>query len=260
MGKRLAGRIAVVTGGASGIGAGCARTLAAAGAKLVIADIDFALGQAVAAEVGGRAFRLDVCDDAEHAAVAEEIEQVVGPVDIVVTSAGVIQRPLPPHELPIDNIDRIFAVDLRGVFMTCRLFGTRMAQRGAGAICNIASIAGMRSLPLHIYSPCKAAVISLTECLAAEWGASGVRVNVVSPGHTLTPGLATQIARGERDVSLIERNMALHRLVKVEEVANAVCFLCSDEASAITGVNLPVDCGWLAATPWNTFGGTRPAY
>ncbi len=256
----LDGRIAVVTGGASGIGEACARALADAGARVAVVDRDLEAARRVAAACNGSAHALDVRDEAAIDAVAEAIERDLGPTAICVTSAGLIQRPLPPHELTVADIDDILAVDLRGVLLTCRAFGTRMARRGGGVICNIASIAGMRAMPLHAYSPAKAAVINLTECLAAEWGASGVRVNVVSPGHTLTPGLQVQIARGERDVSTIERNMALRRLVGMDEVANAVHFLCSDAAAAITGANLPVDCGWLVATPWNTYGGTRPAY
>ncbi len=121
---------------------------------------------------------------------------------------------------------------------------------------NIASITAMRSVPLHAYAPAKAAVVSMTECLAAEWGRHGVRVNAVSPGHTLTPALQSAISAGERDIKLLEEN-ALGRMVNPEEVAKAVAFLVGDESSAITGVNLPVDCGWLVAGSWHTYGGLR---
>jgi NAD(P)-dependent dehydrogenase (short-subunit alcohol dehydrogenase family) len=134
-----------------------------------------------------------------------------------------------------------------------------MIARRRGSIVNIASIAGMRSMPLHAYAPAKAAVISMTACLAAEWGPAGVRVNAVSPGYTLTPALQDAIDRGERDVSNLSNNAALKRLVTPEEIAAVVAFLASDAASAMTGVNVPVDCGWLAATPWNTYGGLREA-
>jgi NAD(P)-dependent dehydrogenase (short-subunit alcohol dehydrogenase family) len=134
-----------------------------------------------------------------------------------------------------------------------------MAERGAGAIVNIASITAMRSVPLHAYAPAKAAVVASTECLAAEWGRSGVRVNAVSPGYTLTERVAAQIAAGHRDPQAICRNSAIPRLVRPEEVADAVLFLLSERASAITGVNLPVDCGWLLAPSWDTYGGPRAA-
>jgi len=97
------------------------------------------------------------------------------------------------------------------------------------------------------------------ECLAAEWGRSGVRVNAVSPGYTLTPALQSAIDKGQRDVSLLNENSALGRMVSTEEVARAVCFLASEDASAITGANLPVDCGWLVTPSWHTYGGLRPA-
>jgi len=108
-------------------------------------------------------------------------------------------------------------------------------------------------MPMHAYAPAKAAVIAITECLAAEWGRSGVRVNAVSPGYTLTPALQAAIDKGQRDVSMLNENSALGRMVSPEEVARAVCFLASEDASAITGANLPVDCGWLVTPSWHTY-------
>jgi NAD(P)-dependent dehydrogenase (short-subunit alcohol dehydrogenase family) len=132
-----------------------------------------------------------------------------------------------------------------------------MAERGRGAIVNIASVVGHRSAPLHAYAPAKAAVISMTECLAAEWGRSGVRVNAVSPGYTRTPALQAAIDSGQRDATLLAGSAALGRMVEPEEVANAVVFLASNEAAAITGANLAVDAGWLVSTSWTTYGGVR---
>jgi len=139
------------------------------------------------------------------------------------------------------------------------VFGQRMAQRRSGAIVNIASIAGMRSMPLHAYAPAKAAVISITESLAAEWGRAGVRVNAVAPGYTRTPALQAAIDRGERDVTNLTLHSALGRMVEPEDIARAVAFLCGVDAAAITGVTLPVDCGWLVATSWLTYGGVPDA-
>jgi len=141
----------------------------------------------------------------------------------------------------------------------CLAFARGMIDRRRGSIVNIASIAGMRSMPLHAYAPAKAAVIAITECLAAEWGPSGLRVNAVSPGYTLTPALKNAIDRGERDVSSLLANAALRRLVDPAEIARVVAFLVSDAASAMTGANVPVDCGWLAGTSWSTYGGLREA-
>jgi NAD(P)-dependent dehydrogenase (short-subunit alcohol dehydrogenase family) len=255
MSTDLAGRLAVVTGGASGIGEAVARLCAARGATVVIADIDTEAGARVASELGGHLVAMDVGSAEATAAAAERIENEIGAVDILVTSAGITQRPLPPEELPQEAWDRVLHIDLRGTWLAAVEFGKRMAVRGHGSIVTIASIAGMRSMPLHAYTPAKSAVIAMTADLATEWGRSGVRANSVSPGYTLTPLLRDVIDRGERDPANLVGESALGRLVDPEEVARAVCFLASDEASAITGVNLPVDAGWLVAPSWRTYSG-----
>lgn len=256
-GASLSG-VAVVTGGASGIGAACCRELAARGARIALLDRDERV-HAVAREVNGRAWIVDVADDAAMERCADSIEAELGPVEILVNSAGVIQVPLSPDRLSMTIWDEVVRVDQRGTYVAAVVFGTRMAARRHGSIVNIASIAGMRSMPLHAYAPAKAAVIAMTECLAAEWGPVQVRVNAVSPGYTRTPALQAAIDKGERDVSSLERNAALGRLVEPAEIARAVAFLASADAEAITGANLPVDCGWLAAESWHTYGGLRQA-
>ena len=248
--------VAVVTGGASGIGAACCRELAARGARIAVLDRD-GRAQAVAREVNGRAWLGDVADQAALERCAESIETEFGPVEILVNSAGVIQVPYTPQRLPMENWDEVVRVDQRGTYVASLVFGARMVGRRRGSIVNIASIAGMRSMPLHAYAPAKAAVISMTECLAAEWGPSGVRVNAVSPGYTRTPALQAAIDKGERDVSALAGNSALGRLVEPLEIARAVAFLAGPDAAAITGANLPVDCGWLVAGSWHTYGGLR---
>ncbi len=258
----FSGRVAVVTGGASGIGAACARRLAEAGARVAVADIDLPGAEAVAVDLPGEGHAglfLDVRDAEAVEALAARLDAGMGPAAALVTSAGVLQIPQPPETLGMEEWDRVVGVDQRGVWACCLAWGRRMALRGEGAIVNIASVAGMRSMPLHAYAPAKAAVISMTECLAAEWGRSGVRVNAVSPGFTLTPALADAIAKGERDVSLIEDVTPMGRLVRPEEIAEAVAFLCSGAASAISGATLPVDGGWLVGPSWRTYGPIRPA-
>ena len=255
----LDGRIALVTGGASGIGEACVRDLAAAGARVVVTDIDESRAAAVAGSIAGAVHaRLDVTRMEELDALADRIGRELGPVDILVTSAGVLQKPVPPEDLPMAAWDHVIAVDQRGVYMSCLAFGRRMALRGAGSIVNIASIAGMRSMPLHAYAPAKAAVIAMTAALAAEWGRSGVRVNAIAPGFVLTPALQAAVDAGERDTAVLAENSALGRLVAAAEIARACRFLASDDASAITGVTLPVDAGWLVATSWHSYGGLRP--
>lgn len=247
----FAGRVAVVTGGASGIGAACVRLLAGHGARVVIAD------RKPAASPPVQAVTIDVADENSVAAAVEEIESRIGPVSVLINSAGVLQRTLPPEQLALAEWDFVMRVDLRGTYLCCSAFGARMAARGEGAIVNIASVAGMRSGPLHSYGPAKAGVIHLTECLAAEWGPKGVRVNTVSPGFTQTPALDKGKATGTLEDATMSSATALGRLIRPEEIAAAAVFLASDLASAITGVNLPVDAGYLVATPWAAYGGLR---
>lgn len=250
--------VAVVTGGASGIGAACCRELAARGARIAVLDRD-ERAHAVAREVNGRSWIADVADEPAMQRCANAIEAELGPVEMLVNSAGVIQMPVAPERLSMADWDEVVRVDQRGTYVASVVFGVRMAARRRGSIVNIASIAGMRSMPLHTYAPAKAAVISMTECLAAEWGPARVRVNAVSPGYTRTPALQAAIDKGERDASRLESNAALGRMVEPDDIARAVAFLSSDDAAAITGVNLPVDCGWLVAGSWHTYGGLRPA-
>jgi NAD(P)-dependent dehydrogenase (short-subunit alcohol dehydrogenase family) len=189
--------IAVVTGAASGIGEACARELAARGSPVVLLDRDERV-HAIAAELKGRGFIADVTDDEGLERSVRQIEEEVGPVQILVNSAGVLQQPLPPDRLSMKVWDEIIRVDQRGTYMASVMFAKYMADRAHGAIVNIASIVASRSVPLHAYAPAKAAVVSITECLAAEWGPAGIRVNAVSPGHTRTPALQRAIDRGER--------------------------------------------------------------
>lgn len=253
-----AGSIAVVTGGASGIGSACCHHLANLGAAVVVVDRNITAAQKIASALGSRSWACDVADAASVDGVAQEIDDQVGPVEILVNCAGIIQQPLSPEELPLSVWDDIIAINLRGSYLTSLAYGRRMARRGTGSIVNIASIAASRSMPLHAYAPGKAAIVSMTECLAAEWGRSGVRVNAVSPGYTRTPALQAAIDKGERDVAVLE-NSALGRMTQPEDVARAVAFLAGQDASAITGINLTVDCGWLLAQTWAPYGGVRPA-
>lgn len=254
----MEGKIALITGGASGIGAACVELLARRGARPVILDLDKALADRTAAELGCPAYQADITVAADVDALADRIEREVGHVEMLVNCAGMVQLDAaPPEEIDYDAWDRIMAVNVRGTFTCCRVFGSRMARRGSGSIVNIASIGGMRSMPLHAYSPSKAAVINLTECLAGEWGRSGVRVNTVTPGYTLTALAQGAIDSGQRDLSRLVSTTATGRLALPEDLANAIIFLLSDQAQSITGVNLPVDNGYLVALSWQQFGGCR---
>ncbi|MBP0630502.1 SDR family oxidoreductase [Cupriavidus sp. AcVe19-1a] len=256
---KLDGQCAVVTGGASGIGLACARLLSAAGATVAIADRDMEAALRAAQEMGSTAVEMDVGEEASVALAAARIHAAVGEVDVLVNCAGVLQRTLPPEDLSLKEWDKVARIDLRGTYLCCRQFGSGMARRGRGAIVNIASVAGMCSGPLHSYAPAKAGVINLSECLAGEWGPRGVRVNSVSPGFTHTPALEKGLASHTLEEPELASSAALGRLVGAEEVAKAALFLASDWAAAITGVNLPVDAGYLVARSWASYGGLRRA-
>jgi len=255
----LQGKSALITGGASGIGFACARWLASRGCSVAIADRDEQQARSAARAVGGTAFAVDVRDAEAVERLAATLEERPNGVHILVNCAGVLQNPLPPGELTMKEWDLVVDVDLRGTYLMCAAVGSRMAGRGEGSIVNVASVAGLRSGPLHAYGPAKAAVISLTECLAAEWGRCGVRVNAVSPGFTHTPSVAKSFELGVLDEEALAQSTALGRLIDVEEVAAAIGFLASPLASAITGANLPVDAGFLVAASWQAYGGLRPA-
>lgn len=248
--------LSVVTGGSSGIGAACVRHLSARGDQVILLDLPGTWDEAKLKKLGASAaYACDVTDEKALREVAALIEAKHGPVDGLVNSAGILQHRLPPDKLTMTEWDRVVAVDQRGTYLACAVFGSRMAELGSGAIVNIASVTGWRSVPLHAYAPAKAAVISMTACLAAEWGRSGVRINAISPGYTITEALQAAIDRGDRDPSDLTAPSAMGRMVTPDEIADSAGFLLSRAASAITGINLPVDAGWLAGSNWETYGG-----
>ncbi len=251
-------KVAVITGGASGIGYATAELLAARGACVVIADRNLEAAQSAADAIGCLSRYVDVARPDSIRDLAADLEDNVGPVALVVANAGIVQpQAFRPGELDPMVWDDIMGVDLRGVFLTCRELARRMIERRTGSIVNIASVSGIRPTPIHAYGTAKAGVIHLTQSLAAEWGPAGIRVNTVSPGFVLTPALEKGIELGLRDAALLKQNAALGEIAKPIEIARAIAFLLSDEASAITGVNLPVENGWLVAGSWHTYGGLR---
>ena len=176
----------------------------------------------------------------------------------MVNSAAIFQPQKPPEDLPIETWDRIVNSGYRGTYVAIVEFAKRMASRGAGSIVNISSMVGQRPNHGHAYYSAKAAVNMLTEGMAGEWGRSGVRVNAVSPGFVAVPRMIENIRGGKRyPVSPVEVS-ALGRLVEPLEVAEAISFLLSDRASAITGANINVDAGVLASNGWTVHGGVPP--
>jgi len=251
--------ITLVTGGLSGIGAATVAAAVAKGQQVVV--LDRAARPDTVLLAGAEVFpeSVDISNENAITVACEKIESRHGQIHVLVNAAGMLGKMNAPSRLTMTDFDCGIAVDLRGTFIVCREVGSRMARRKTGAIVNVASVVGMVSAPVHAYAPAKAAVIHLTTTLAAEWGPSGVRVNCVSPGFTETPALAKGLAAGALDLDGMTRTAALRRLVKPTEVAAAIVWLLSSEASGVTGANLPVDAGYLAGVPWQAYGGLRTA-
>lgn len=250
----------LVTGGLSGIGFATAQLLAEKGCFPIVIDIADFTDKHVDQGVHVWPYSVDVSDDAAVEQAIIGIEDEYGYLAGLVNAAGVLGKMQAPEILRMSDWDREFAVDLRGTFITCRAVGSRMAKRGGGAIVNIASVTGMSSAPVHGYAPAKAAVISLTTTLAAEWGPKNVRVNALSPGFTRTEALERGIKVGALNLRLLSESAALQRLVEPREVAKVAAWLLSADASAITGVNVPVDAGFMCGITWQAYGGLRDLY
>jgi NAD(P)-dependent dehydrogenase (short-subunit alcohol dehydrogenase family) len=201
----------------------------------------------------------DVANESVVVSGIADIETAHGPITGLVNAAGVFGKMHSVERVRMDNWDREINIDLRGTFLVARSVGARMAKRRHGAIVNVASVAGMTSGPIHAYTAAKAGVIQITQTLAAEWGRAGVRVNAVSPGFTRTAALEAGIASGALDANRLARNTAMNRLVEPTEVAHAIGWLLSPASSGVTGINLPVDAGFIAGSTWDAYGGLREA-
>jgi NAD(P)-dependent dehydrogenase (short-subunit alcohol dehydrogenase family) len=249
---RLEGCVAIVTGGANGIGRATCLALAAAGATVAVADLDAPAAGAVVAEIeraGGAAaaFAFDVsCERPVEANLAQVIARW-GRLDILVNNAGTALR-RPAVDLPLEDWNKVVAVNQTGVFLCSRAAAKRMIPQGKGAIVNTASIMGLSGGGLYpniSYQTTKGAIVNLTRALAVEWAPHGIRVNAVAPTYVRTNFIKPLLDQPEL-VARIEAMTPLRRLAEPEEVAAAILFLASPAASMITGHTLPVDGGFLA--------------
>ena len=230
----LEGQVAIVTGGGQGIGEGIAARLAQAGARVGILDTNRAAAEEVAGRLKGLGLLCDVSSAASVRQAIEEVQRQLGPIQILVNNAGITGRTVPLWELDESDLDQVYAVNLKGVFLTCRAVIPGMLTQGYGRILNVASIAGKEGNPTLIpYSSTKAAVIGLTKALAKEVaGKANITVNAISPAVIRTKILDT-IAR--ETVQYMVSRIPMGRTGTIEEIAALVHFLVSREASFTTG-------------------------
>ena len=247
---RLAGKVAIVTGGGAGFGVGIARRFAAEGALIVVGDLDAAAAERIAGEIGGHAVAGDVSRAADVQAMVDAAERQFGGLDIVVNNAGTTHRNRPLLEVDEASFDRVYAVNVKSLFHMAHAAVPVFRRQGrGGAIVNVSSTAGIRPRPgLVWYNGSKGAVNILTQCMASELAPDRIRVNAVCPvlGET---NLTAEFMGGPATPELMAKflgTIPLGRLSQAEDVANACVFLAEDAAAFLTGVLLPVDGGRTA--------------
>jgi len=256
----LAGKVSIITGGASGIGRATALLFARAAASVVIADLNEAGGREVEQEIlsaGGKCIfeRADVTSDTDCRRVVERVCQAFGGINILFNNAGIIRR-ASVLELSEEDWDQVMAVNVKAIFLMSRRVIPVMVRGGGGSIINTASGWGLAGGPkAAVYCASKGAVVLLTKAMAVDHGAANIRVNCICPGITDTPMFRFHInTTADPERALRERfnRIPLGHSLSPMEIANAILYLSSDHSSGITGTSLVVDAGYTAASEWSS--------
>lgn len=242
---RLRDKVAIVTGGASGFGAGIVRKFAAEGASVLIGDINVEGAETLARELGQKAGHVDVSSDASVNQLAAAALMAFGRVDILVNNAGVTHQPAPLDEISEADFDRVFNVNMKSVYLTARHLVPHFKARKTGVILNVASTAAISPRPrLSWYNASKGWMVTATKSMAVELAPLGIRVNAINPVAGETPLLKTFMGEDTPEIrAKFLATIPLGRFSTPEDMGNAACFLCSDEASMITGIAMEVDGG-----------------
>jgi 3-oxoacyl-[acyl-carrier protein] reductase len=244
---KLDGKTAIVTGGASGFGAGIVRKFLEEGAQVMIADINAEAAQDLAQDLGSQttAQHVDVSDSASVNAMAQAAIAQFGHLDILVNNAGITHMPTPLEDVSEDDFDRVFNVNMISVYLTARALIPHMKSRQTGAILNVASTAGVSPRPrLNWYNASKGWMITATKTMAVELAPDNIRVNAINPVAGETPLLKSFMGEDTPEIrAKFLSTIPLGRFSQPSDMGNAAAFLCSDEASMITGVAMEIDGG-----------------
>lgn len=244
---RLAGKRAIVTGGASGFGAGIVRKFLTEGARVMIADVNVDLAIALADELAGEVHvcKADMSLDADVRTLTDVAGQELGGIDILVNNAGITHLPMAMEDVTEEEFDRVLAVNAKSVFLTARHIIPVMKAAGGGNVLNVASTAGVSPRPrLSWYNATKGWMITATRSMAVELAPLGIRVNAINPVAGETPLLKSFMGEDTPEMrAKFLSTIPLGRFSTPEDMGNAACFLCSDEAAMITGICMEVDGG-----------------
>jgi 3-oxoacyl-[acyl-carrier protein] reductase len=242
---RLLNKTAIVTGGGSGFGTGICEKFAREGARVIVADVDGDSAVKIAKDLGVSSFKVDVSNSKSMAELATFAFNEFGNIDIIVNNAGVTHLPAPMEDISEDEFDRVLNVNIRSIYLAAKYFVPHMKNNKSGVILNIASTAGISPRPnLNWYNASKGWVITATKAMAIELASFGVRVNALNPVAGETPLLKAFM--GEDTPEMRKKFLStipLGRFSTPEDLGNAACYLCSDEASLITGIAMEIDGG-----------------